>query len=171
MTVDSSIAIGDVVLDLAQGSLMQVVEKSYESVEKHWDKEGYDLAEYACHPLFDVQSDEPVWKCVYLKASLKSLPDGSYDFPDSRLARVPVEEANEGLDRVQETNKGNTVEVSREAARVALRELDTLIERTEDDEPDPLTDDVFKARDEFDDAVSGEDEDELPDFEEEVDDD
>jgi len=102
MTADSSIAIGDVVLDLAQGSLMQVVERSYESVEKHWDEEGYDLAEYACHPLFNVEPYEPVWTCVYLKASLKSLPDASYDFPDSRLARVPVEEANEELDRVQD---------------------------------------------------------------------
>jgi hypothetical protein len=99
--MDSEIAVGDVVLDLAQGALMQVVEQSYESVEKHWDKEGFDLAEYACHPLFGVEPDEPVWKCVYLKASLKSLPDASYDFPDSRLARVPVEEANEDLRRVQ----------------------------------------------------------------------
>lgn len=169
--VDSSIAVGDVVVDLAQGSLMQVV--GHEStVEEHAESENYDLAEYACHPLFDVQPDEPVWTCVYLKASLKSLPDASYDFPDSRLARVPVEEANEELDRVQEASKEDVVEVPWEAARVALRELDTLIEKTEDEEPDPLTDGVFKARDAFDDAlgIEDEDEDELGDFEEELDD-
>jgi hypothetical protein len=104
MTIDSSIAIGDVVVDLAQGSLMQVV--GYEGrVEQHAESEGYDLAEYACHPLFDVQPDEMVWTCVYLGSSLKSLPDASYDSPASRLARVPVEEAREEIPRVQRTIK------------------------------------------------------------------
>jgi len=98
--MDSEIRPGDVVLDLAQGALMQVVGHEG-TVEEHAEREGYNLAEYACHPLFGVKQDEPAWKCVYLKASLKSLPDASYDFPDSRLARVPVEEANESLWRVQ----------------------------------------------------------------------
>jgi len=102
--VNSDIRVGDVVVDLAQSSLMQVVGLSG-MVEEHAEREGYDLREYACHPLFDVQSDEPIWNCVYLGKSLKSLPDASYDFPDSRLARVPVEEANERLQRVQDTIK------------------------------------------------------------------
>lgn len=35
------------------------------------------------------------------------------------------------------------------AAEVALRELNNLINDTKNEEPDPLTDDVFRARDEI----------------------
>lgn len=41
------------------------------------------------------------------------------------------------------------VEVPAETADTARRELDMLIERTRGEEPDPLTDDVFQARDEL----------------------
>lgn len=39
--------------------------------------------------------------------------------------------------------------VSHDTARVALRELDILIDRTEGEEPDPLQSDIFDARDEL----------------------
>jgi hypothetical protein len=39
----------------------------------------------------------------------------------------------------------NTVEISEETAQVALREIDFLIKMTEDRDPDPLADDVFRA--------------------------
>lgn len=38
---------------------------------------------------------------------------------------------------------------SDETLEVALRELNILIDSTEDEEPDPLTDDVFRARNEL----------------------
>ena len=41
------------------------------------------------------------------------------------------------------------MEISDRTAEVALRELDILIERTAEDDPDPLQDDVFQARDEL----------------------
>lgn len=44
---------------------------------------------------------------------------------------------------------GTTVEVSLDTAEVALRELNILIDSTEDEEPDPLQDDVFRARSEL----------------------
>jgi hypothetical protein len=123
--MDSEIAVGDVVLDLVQGALMQVL--SHEgTVEGHAEREGYNLAEYACHPLFGVEQDEPAWKCVYLKASLKSLPDASYDFPDSRLARVPVEEANEDLRRVQKTVVQEMVD---EAQAEVIEDSDERVDR------------------------------------------
>lgn len=48
-----------------------------------------------------------------------------------------------------------TVEVSVEAAEEALFELNTLIEETEDDDPDPLTDRTFRARDELEEVLEG----------------
>lgn len=43
----------------------------------------------------------------------------------------------------------DTVEISERTAEVAERELDLLIIETEDEDPDPLTDDVFQAREEL----------------------
>jgi len=45
------------------------------------------------------------------------------------------------------------VHISPEAAITALEELNRLIDSTEDEEPDPLTDQVFRARDELADAL------------------
>lgn len=41
--------------------------------------------------------------------------------------------------------QNETVEINAESAEVARRELELLIEETEGEEPDPLTDDVFRA--------------------------
>lgn len=46
-----------------------------------------------------------------------------------------------------------TVEISKETAEVCRRELDMLIKETHDEEPDPLTDDVFHAVDELRDVL------------------
>lgn len=54
------------------------------------------------------------------------------------------------------TENGNLImntELSAETTEVALRELNILIEETTDDDPDPLTDDIFRARDELQAAV------------------
>ena len=47
------------------------------------------------------------------------------------------------------------VEISEETKEVALRELNILIDSTEGDDPDPLQDDVFQARDELESAFIG----------------
>jgi len=46
-----------------------------------------------------------------------------------------------------------TVEISEETAEVCRRELDTLIDKTHEMEPNPLTDDVFHAVDELRDVL------------------
>ena len=101
--MDAEIRIGDVCLDLAQASLVQVV-GFRGTVEEHAEQDdGFSLAEYKANPLFEVDDSDAVWKCVYLQSHLKNAPSAAYDFPESRLARVPVEEANEDIQRVQET--------------------------------------------------------------------
>lgn len=97
---DSLFSIGDVVYDLAQGSKMQVVGHAADSVTEYSEREGYDLAGYKCHPQLRVTDDEPVYTCVYLPDSLKASVSGTYDFPQSRLARCAVEEANEDLNHI-----------------------------------------------------------------------
>lgn len=99
--VETTIVAGDVVHDLVKRGKMQVVAKAADSVAEYREEEGFDLADYKTHPLLDVSEDEPVFTCVYLPDSPTTSFNGTYDFPRSRLARVPVEEANEELDRVQ----------------------------------------------------------------------
>lgn len=97
---DRTFDIGDVVYDLAQGSKMQIVGRAAARVDEYSQREDYDLASYKCHPQLGVSPSEPVFTCVYLPDSLKSSVSGTYDFPASRLARCPVEDANEDLQRI-----------------------------------------------------------------------
>lgn len=101
---DPGIRTGDVVNDLGQnGKLMQVVAKASESVAEYREREDFDLAEYKAHPLLDVSDEDTVWTCVFLTSEPSASFSGTYDYPESRLARQPVEEANQSLDRVQES--------------------------------------------------------------------
>jgi len=99
--VDPEIKTGDVVHDLVERGKMQVVAKAANSVTEYRESESFDLAEYKSHPLLGVTEDDPVYTCVYLPDSPTTSFSGTYDFPRSRLARVPVEEANEDLQRFQ----------------------------------------------------------------------
>jgi hypothetical protein len=99
---DARIRTGDVVIDLVERGKMLVVEQAAHSVKAHQQTEGYDIQTYKSHPLLDVADTEPVWTCVYLPDKPTTEFSGTYDFPESRLARVPVEEANQDLRRVQE---------------------------------------------------------------------
>lgn len=98
---DPELKVGDVAHDLVKRGKVQVVAKAADSVTDHRAQEGFDLAEYKSHPLLDVAEDEPVYTCVYLPEEPTVSFSGTYDFPRSRLARIPVEEANEDLDRFQ----------------------------------------------------------------------
>lgn len=122
--VDSEIKPGDVAIDLAQGSLVQVVRKVYDTVERHKQQESYDIDTHGCNPLFNPDSQEPVFLCVYVGVNIKSLPDASYDFPASRLVRVPVEEANESLVRVQREIEVSVLERVLAAVHLVLDDQD-----------------------------------------------
>lgn len=93
---------GDVVLDLTQNAKMHVLEQTTKTVAEYNDNHDFDLSSYKVHPQLRVTQDEPVYACVYLPGELAS-PNGTYDFPESRLARIPVEEANEDAVRPQQT--------------------------------------------------------------------
>lgn len=94
---ESKLKVGDAAHDLVEGGTVLVVERVADRVDEYSEREGYDLAGYKAHPLLEVQPDEPVFKAVYLPSTPTTNFSGTYDFPASRLARIPVEEANEAL--------------------------------------------------------------------------
>jgi hypothetical protein len=106
--VDADIKIGDVVHDLVEGGAMVVVDRPADSVADLREREDFDLAGYKAHPLLDVTDDDAVFTCVYIPSQPTASFSGTYDFPEARLARVPVEAANQDLGRVQ---RGLTVAV------------------------------------------------------------
>jgi len=101
MAVDGSLKVGDVAHDLIKRGKVIVVEKAAATVEDYRRFEDFDLVEYQSHPLLDVTDEETVWTCVYLPDEPKVDFSGTYDFPESRLARIPVEEVNDDIQRPQ----------------------------------------------------------------------
>lgn len=95
MTADEAIQVGDVVLDLAQGRPMQVVE-DHEMTADEWSEEnGYDLVGNYGNSRLGAEDSDRVYECVYV-GSIKNEPSNTYAFPESRLARIEVEEADGG---------------------------------------------------------------------------
>lgn len=104
-TIDRKIRPGDVAIDQAQGSWVYVVDYAAAEVG-YWNEEnGADLlGDYAGNWLCGATRADQVFSVVYLSGNgVKSAPGKTYDFPESRLARLPVEEANLDLERPQAT--------------------------------------------------------------------
>lgn len=95
-----NLQIGDVVLDLAQGRPMQIVDR-YDGNAADWSEEkDYDLVGNYGNGRLGATEHDAVFSCVYC-SSIKSEPSKTYDFPESRLARVEVDHAEEDLERIQ----------------------------------------------------------------------
>jgi hypothetical protein len=95
MTTDEAIQVGDVVLDLAQGRPMQVVE-DHEMTADEWSRRHeYDLVENYGNSRLEAEGSDRVYECVYV-GSIKNEPSNTYAFPESRLVRIEVEEADGG---------------------------------------------------------------------------
>jgi len=100
--IDRKIRPGDVAIDMAQGTWVYVVDLAAPEVAI-WNRENDgNLLDYAGNWLCGATLGDRVFACVYLGGNgVKSEPSGSYDFPESRLARYPAEEANQDFRRVQ----------------------------------------------------------------------
>lgn len=99
---ESEILIGDVCVDLVERGKVQVVDYAADSVEDHRAFSSIGVAEYKANALLDVHDHEPVYRCVYLPENPSISFSGTYDFPRSRLARCPIEDANNDLQRIQD---------------------------------------------------------------------
>ena len=89
------IQLGDVVIDLAQGRPMQVIEAYDERAAAFSEGKSFDLLEVYGNERLGVTADDRVYECVYC-SSIKSEPSRSYAFPESRIARVDVNAADGG---------------------------------------------------------------------------
>ena len=101
--VPSEIQVGDVVLDLCQGRPMQVIGDPQQTAAEWSGDNGYDLLDNYGNSRLGADPNDRVFECVYV-GSIKSEPSRDYTFPESRLARVEVESADDGrpvADRVR----------------------------------------------------------------------
>lgn len=100
--IDRKVRPGDVAIDMAQGSWVYVVGLAAPEVAV-WNQENDgNLLDYTGNWLCGATLGDRVYAVVYLGGNgVKSEPSGAYDFPESRLARYPAEEANQDLRRVQ----------------------------------------------------------------------
>lgn len=78
--------------------------------------------------------------------------DYTGDYGD-KLAEA-VAKLKRSLDSQTHPDYDDNVHIDRESASVALRELALLINHTQGEEPDPLTDDVFRAKKNIEDAIN-----------------
>lgn len=92
---DGDIKIGDVVLDLAQGRPMHVLEDTQQTAAEWTGDNGYDLCGNYANSRFDADPDDRVFECVYC-SNVKSEPSKTYAFPSSRLVRIETEAADGG---------------------------------------------------------------------------
>jgi len=100
VTHEHRIEPGDVVYDLGQQGQpkLQVRRVLAESVAEYERQEDFDLSSYKHHSRLPVSRSDRVLECVYLPDDPGAAPsDGNpYPVPSGRLARSPVELADEG---------------------------------------------------------------------------
>jgi hypothetical protein len=100
VTHEHRIEPGDVVYDLGQqGQLkLQVRRVLAESVAEYERQEDFDLSTYKHHSRLPVSRSDRVLECVYLPDDPGATPSegNPYPVPAGRLARAPVELADEG---------------------------------------------------------------------------
>jgi hypothetical protein len=91
---------GDVAIDLVTRQPLFVAGVVADSLPEYYDREGLDLLNYKSHPYLPVRMSDSVVECVFVQRQVKGVhkPGKSYDFPEGRLARVPVERAVEAAD-------------------------------------------------------------------------
>ncbi|GAB3669587.1 hypothetical protein [Halopiger thermotolerans] len=105
MTDETDIKPGDVALDLAQGRPVHVLEDTEQTALEWTNEYGYDLLENYGNARFNASADDRVFDVVYC-SSVKSEPNKTYAFPESRLMRIETEKADGGrqvFDRIVAT--------------------------------------------------------------------
>lgn len=85
---------GGVAIDIVTRQPVFVRQCTYDSLEAHYEAEGYDLATYKMHAFLPgVDTDNAVYECVYVDGNPAEAHKQSktYDFPEGRLMHLPVE--------------------------------------------------------------------------------
>ena len=93
---------GSLAIDVVTRQLLFVRSKVADDLETYYEQEGFDLLTYGPHPwLPGVTAENAAYECYYLNdLSLDGIDDlgkrRDYDFPEGRLAVVPIEQAWNG---------------------------------------------------------------------------
>lgn len=88
---------GSLAIDVVTRQLLFVRGKQADTLGDYYEEEGFDLATYGPHPyLPGVTVDNAVYECYYVNdVTLNGLDElhkqRDYDFPEGRLAVVPIE--------------------------------------------------------------------------------
>lgn len=91
--VQTELMPGDVAIDLVTRQTLFIRKIEYNSLEAHYEEEGFCLATYNEHPFLPgVDLENRVFECVFVEG-----PKGAhnqsrtYSYPEGRLMRVPVD--------------------------------------------------------------------------------
>lgn len=87
----------DVAIDLVTRQIVYVDCVLADTVVEYFEREDFDLWSYKNHPYLPVRPDDTVYGVVYVERSVEGLhkPGKIYPTPRGRLARVPVELAED----------------------------------------------------------------------------
>lgn len=94
---------GSLAIDIVTRQVLFVRRKVADTLEEYHEENGFDLATYGPHPWLPVSPDDAAFECYYANdLSLDGLDElggkRSYDFPEGRLAVVPIEMAWNGAE-------------------------------------------------------------------------
>ena len=93
---------GSLAIDVVTRQLLFVRSKVADDLETYYEQEGFDLLTYGPHPwLPGVTAENAAYECYYVNDLSLDGIDGlgkrrGYDFPEGRLAVVPIEQAWNG---------------------------------------------------------------------------
>jgi len=88
---------GGLAVDLVTRQLLFVRREVAPDLAAYYEAEDFDLLNYGPHPYLPVTVDDAVLECVYIDdvgvQDLDGLAESkTYDFPQGRLAAVPIQE-------------------------------------------------------------------------------
>lgn len=95
MQKDNPYAIGDPVMDCAQGRPMVVIGAPEQTVAEWSDANDYDLTENYGNAKFGASDEHYVVECVYV-SNVQSEPSKTYTFPASRVRLIDAHHADGG---------------------------------------------------------------------------
>lgn len=91
--VQTELMPGDVAIDLVTRQTLFIRGVEYDSLEAHFEDNGFCLATYNEHPFLPgVNLDNRVLECVFVEGPKGAHnQNGTYSYPEGRLMRVPVD--------------------------------------------------------------------------------
>lgn len=93
--LDTQLEAGAVALDLVTRQPLFIRRKTADTLVEYYEREDFDLYSYKMHPYLPVRKTDSVFECVFIGHDPQQAHNvnKTYDFPASRLMKVPLAEA------------------------------------------------------------------------------